>query len=140
MKRNFITKLFFFLSLFFLTSFTENTIVPDSRIAEAFGQKHVDFLLKNNPDLISYYNFYLDKSYRLVEMPAKPSKQQILEVKLKSEYQNVKSSKFNILLYDVKRDFDKNTYYNYHGKLLVMLSEREFMELYNAHKKKQINR
>lgn len=139
MKRNFITRILILISFVFLFAFNGTAPIPDVRISEAFGKKYVDFLLQNNPDLINYYNFYLTKSYLLVEMPNKPTKNQIKELKLKPEFAAIKSTNFNVLLYDIERYFDRKSYYNYKGKLLVMLSEKEFMELYNENRKKQSN-
>lgn len=43
---------------------------PDSRLIEAFGNERVDFLKRNNPDLIRYFNFFLDNAFQLVQHPA----------------------------------------------------------------------
>ena len=40
---------------------------PDPRLTEAFGKDQVQFLEQNNPDLIQYYNFYLDNAFTLVQ-------------------------------------------------------------------------
>jgi hypothetical protein len=40
---------------------------PDKRLYEAFGKENVEFLLQNNPDLIEYYNYYLDNAFVLVQ-------------------------------------------------------------------------
>lgn len=117
-------------------AFSQSTPVPDKRIVEAFGQKHVDFLLKNNPNLILYYNFYLENAWKFIELPADKMKG-LPKLELQSQYKNTKSSKFNLLLYQVKRYYDRENYYVYNGKVLLLLSEENFMKLYNEYKKNQ---
>ena len=73
MKRNLIknTSIILVLCLTLVTSlFSQNTnkVIPDSRLYQCFEKSYVDNLLKNNPEKIAYYNFYLDHSYYTVKL------------------------------------------------------------------------
>lgn len=66
-------KIFFlvtFITLLGITFAQESKVpIPDTRIVEAFGQETVDYLLQTSPRTIEYYNFFLDESYTISEIP-----------------------------------------------------------------------
>jgi len=125
-----------FFSFILLSSFTK--ITPDQRLIDYLGTEKVNTLQKNNPNLIAYYNFYLDNAYILEEIPADKLAGNGFST-LTAPLQNgkVNTKKLNILLLDIQRKFDTRVYYKVKGssQVFVFLSEKEFMEKYNAHRK-----
>jgi hypothetical protein len=71
---NRIYRLFILVSLLFIgqlgfSQSSKDMYSPDARLYEAFGKDRIEFLKQNNPDLIMYYNFYLDNAFVLVQHP-----------------------------------------------------------------------
>lgn len=110
---------------------------PDPRITQRFGYEYVDFLLKNNPDLIIYYNYYLDYSYYLTDIPEGKAVSDIPILRYINN-QSIDLGNFNVLLCDVKRFYDQPSYYRIDNKqLLIFYSEKEFMKAFNEYRKQK---
>lgn len=113
---------------------------PDSRLFDCFDKSYIELLESKNPDLIVYYNFFLDNSYFITELPTeKINSSKIQTLKPLDKFKNSKTNiaSLNILKYDVKRFYDEYSFYRIGttNKILVFYSEKEFMIKYNEHRK-----
>lgn len=142
--------LLLFLSLlggcFFQTALGQSSVsnVPDPRLYEAFGSERVEFLQQSNPDLIRYYNFYLDNAFTLVQHPAEKvagirTSCPLLTLNSQTQKADVpdmrKGTKsINILKYKYQLSQDRPTQYRLDdsGIVIVFLPAREITEKYNA--------
>ena len=134
---------------FFLTGYSQEKAkpVPDPRLIEAFGQETVDFYMEKSPSTITYYNFFLQYSYTVVDFPTEKGDPTGLYPVLtkKAQHENVYSDyltqgvqRFNILLYDVKADTFNGEHYLIPGsrKILVFRSGAEIQALYREYQTK----
>lgn len=138
-------KLFIVITTLFWMSLTfaqTNTNTPDQKLIDAYGQETVDFYINNAPHLISYYNFLLNNSYKIVEMPQEKMSEidQFPEMKLKDKFLQEPQdfsenglSKLNILKYDIKIDQVGGAIYRLGNtnKLIVFYSGKEIQAMYN---------
>jgi len=121
-----------------LFAFTSGVITPDSRVIDYLGKEKVDFIQKNNPELIRYYNFFLDNVYYLEKLPAdKFTNNNMKTIELPLKKGEVDTKKLNVLKLEVQRKFDTPTYYKLKGRneIIVFLSEQDFMKKYNKYRK-----
>jgi hypothetical protein len=128
-----------------------NTVVikPDARLYDCMDKAYVDGL-QSNPRLLLYYNFYLDHSYYLSDIPDKKVDGiDISTVSLRNpgpqgeklffheDPANIKAGTFNPLKYDFKTQ--ANLFTNYllgnTGKILVFYSDKAFTEKYKTYLK-----
>lgn len=117
---------------------------PDARLYEAFGTERVNFLQQNNPDLIRYYNFYLDNAFVLVQHPAEKVSGNVNACPLlvlnnpalKADVPDMKkgTKSINILKYGHQIANDRSTTYRLDdsGIVIVFLSAQELTAKYNA--------
>jgi hypothetical protein len=116
---------------------------PDPRLYEAFGKERVDFLIKNNPDLIGYYNFFLDNAFVMVQhqsekIPGIISNCPILEVIspdfiIEKPDMTKGTKSINILKYKYQIEQDKTTQYRLDnsGIIIVFYPATIITEKYN---------
>jgi hypothetical protein len=143
-----VFKVFIFLMLVFQyqISNAQSTVLsttPDARLYEAFGQERVDFLVQKNPDMIKYYNFFLDNAFVLVQHPAEKvagivSSCPLLEVSkpsLSLDQPNINKGTKSINILKYKFQMEQNTSKQYRldnsGIVIVFSSATSFMEKYN---------
>ncbi len=128
-----------------------NQIKPDTRLYECFDKTYIQQLQKDNPELILYYNFYLDNSYFIgKEVPEKPvNGKDIHNVTLKRKTSSDKvqyfnedlsdfnPEKFNVLKYNFDVDYNRYTHYilGNTGKILIFYPKKRFIKKYNDYKK-----
>lgn len=138
-------KLFIVITSLFLMSVSyaqTNSNVPDQRLIDAYGQETVDFYINNSPNLISYYNFFLNYSYKIVEMPDVKMEEidKIPVMKLKDkflsepkDYSEKGLEQLNVLKYDIKIDQVGGAIYRLENtnKLIVFYSGKEIQTMYN---------
>jgi hypothetical protein len=138
--------LFFFL-VFAINVYSQNssksTVTPDPRLYEALGKSNVEFLLQNNPDMIGYYNYYLDNAFVLVQhSPEKFSsiikncpKLELNDASLTYDKPDISkgTKSINILKYVYKLQPDQNSTYwiDKSGITIVFYSEKTITENYN---------
>lgn len=127
-------------------STSKSTATPDPRLYEAFGKETVDFLSTNNPDMISYYNFFLDNAFTLVKHDAGkiPSlikqypKLELIDPKLTSDKPEMEkgTKSINILKYAYSVSSDESSTYRLDesGIVIVFYSTKEITEKYNKYK------
>ncbi len=125
--------LFLGIALTSLSAWNSKSIIPDSRLTDYLGAEKVALLMQNNPDLIVYYNYFLDHSYTLVELPAEkfdPIKDKPIKVSLSNG--KIDRKKLNVLSLGLQRNKETRLYYQVEGtsQVVAMLSDNEFMELY----------
>ena len=133
-----------FLSVFLMSSsFAQtNTNVPDPKLIDAFGQETVDYYINNAPHLISYYNFFLNYSYKIVEMPQEKMSEidQYPEMRLKEKFLQEPQdfsenglNDLNILKYEIKIDQVGGAIYRLGNtnKLIIFYSGKEITAMYN---------
>lgn len=125
------------------TAFSYAQEQPNSKLCDVYTTQHLANLKNNNPDAITYFNFYVNNSFEIVEAPDKP----INKVELKRIDFNTKAilsdeiiendlMDFNPLLYNCVTS-DSRTYYSIGntGKLLVMYSTEEIQVKFKQLKK-----
>jgi hypothetical protein len=125
--------LFLGIALTSLSAWNSKSIKPESRLTDYLGAEKVALLMQNNPDLIVYYNYFLDHSYTLVELPAEkfdPIKDKPIKVSLSNG--KIDRKKLNVLSLGLQRNKETRLYYQVEGtsQVVAMLSDNEFMELY----------
>jgi len=146
-----LSGLIFALLLGFSSTFTtaQNSTLsrnPDPRLYEAFGKGRIDFLQQNNPDLIEYYNFYLDNACVLEQHPSEkipgiisscPIMELISPEMTMDKPDMAKGTKsINILKYQYKIEQDKTTQYRLDdsGIVIVFYPAKITTEKYNKAK------
>lgn len=121
--------------------------VPDPKLVDAWGQETVDYYMNNAPDLISYYNFFLNYSYKIIEMPDEKMSEmdKITEFKLKDkfihepvDYSENGLQNLNIMKYDFQIDQLGGGIFRLGNtkKLIVFYSGKEIQTMYNETIKK----
>ncbi|MCF8370629.1 MAG: hypothetical protein K9H64_03335 [Bacteroidales bacterium] len=111
-------------------------IDPDSRLVEAFGQSFADRLVQENSNLLVYYNFFLDNSYYITELP--DDKADFFESLTKLPIApDTDPKNINVLKYEIKLKFDKETYFRMSdsNKVMVFYSGEKLNEKYNEHRR-----
>lgn len=132
MKLNFLLLSFTFLLLSSFSNVSPQNVDP--RIIDFLGQKKVDVLLKNNPGIIEYYQYYLDNAYYISELDG--GKMNSKNISGTIHLKSLKKSEINILKLDIQRAYDHPVYYKISNsnKLMVFISEKEFMRKFNSYK------
>jgi hypothetical protein len=119
---------------FVLFSFNAPTVKPDPRLIDYLGNEKLAILQKNNPNIIVYYNYFLDNSYILSEVPQdKINDNNLQELTVPLEGGKVNIAKLNLLMLNIQYKQDQRVYYSIKNskQILVMLSGEELMEKYN---------
>ena len=124
------------LGFLLFSSFTK--VIPDARLVDYLGEEKLAILQKNDPDIIVYYNYFLDNSYIIQTLPAdklKGGNYKTLNLPLRGG--KVDTKKLNVLKLDIQRKYDQRVYYKIANsqEVLIFLSEKEFMKKYNAYRK-----
>lgn len=109
---------------------------PDARLIDAFGQSFADRLMQENTNLLVYYNFFLDNSYYITELPA--DKSDFLESLAKLPIAPETDQKdINVLKYELTLKFDKEIYFRMSesNKVMVFYEGEKLNEKYNTHRR-----
>lgn len=123
--------------LSFLVSFkteTEVEIKNKEKLIEFLGEKDYEYLKFKNSHLLKYYDYFIDNSYYIIEIPAeKKSDVSYDKVDLPLVNGKVDTEKLNVLLLDIERDYENQKRYLINGssQVLVFYSEKEFIEKFN---------
>ncbi len=128
--------LILFIGLIFFSS--SSPIKPDKRVIDYLGNEKIDIIKKNNPDLIHYYNFFLDNSYILSTVPTdKLEDNNFQTLKLPLKNGKVDTKKLNVLKLNIKRSYEESIYFKVEGsqQVFIMLSEKKFVEKFNEYRK-----
>ena len=134
------TKYTISLLLVLLFSYAFKAIEADSRLIDYLGKEKVQILQTNNPDIIRYYNYFLDNSYIISSVPQdKLNDNDFPELELPLISGSIDTKKLNVLLLNVQRKYDENLYFKVKNSsdIFVFLSEKEFMKKYNEYRKQQ---
>lgn len=111
----------------------ERIVSIDDRLYDVFERDYLERLQVVNPFLLQYYTFFLDHSYKIVDMPEGKDYSDLKEVTIK------RIKKLNILKLQKEeqlvRNADAYVYYRIKktNKLLVLLPEKEFIKMLNQH-------
>lgn len=137
MKKNLFLFLFAFSSIpTFVNAQAElsHTTTPiDSRLYEAFSGEYLDNLATANPFLLQRWNFYLDNSWYLTDLPAEKSKDSYATIEVDD------LNKINIFSierkYNLQRDWDKQLVFRIKGtnRAIVLLPGKKFNEKLKEH-------
>ena len=115
------------LTIFFLVSFiSSQNPQPDKRLLDYFGQEKLDILMKNSPDIIYYYNFYLDNSWIIEELPQEKlnSKSILGVISLATNSSgNIDLQNINILKLNIKREYPSGKRKIHYLKILYIWDE-----------------
>lgn len=104
----------------------------DSRLLAVYTESHLLKLQAEQPFHLQYYNYFLDNGYEIQPIAAGKT----------TTFPTVRIDNpedFNILKLleeqPLQRAYDKPTYYRIegHDKLLILRSERDFIQALNAH-------
>lgn len=131
MKRTLLFSLFAL--LLSITSFAQgNTIKPDARLQEIYSAEYLKSLQTNNPFLIQRWNYYLDNSYFITDIPeGKEMDYPTVELDENQEINILKIEKEQ----NLSRDFKMRMYYQIKGtnRVLVFYSGERFKNKLNKH-------
>jgi len=135
MKKNLFLPLFFFssFSTFVIAqSDPSHTTTPfDSRLLEIHGSDYLESLQTLNPFLLKRWNFYLDHSWYVTELPAEKDTGAFATIKIEDfDHLNIFALERK---FDLKRDWDKQLVCKVENsnKALVLLSGKSFNEKLN---------
>jgi hypothetical protein len=123
--------------VFLFIAISHTPIVPDVRVIDYLGKEKVDFIQKNNPELIRYYNFFLDNAYAISTVPSdKLADNNFPTLSLPIKNGKVDTKSLNILKLNIQRKFDEAVYFKIKNsnEIIVFLSEKDFMVKYNKHR------
>lgn len=132
------TNLLIIASIIFLSLASFTGIKPDPRILDYLGQEKLDITIQNNPELIRYYNFFLENSYLVSEVPQnKLDENNFPTLKLPLINGKVDTKKLNVLILDIERKYDERSYFKVKDskEIFIMLSEKEFIKKYNNYRR-----
>ena len=118
---NFLLKsagsLLVFVLLFSISNAQTGTINAYPKVIEVFGAEHVSYLQQHSPDSISFYNFLLENSFKVLKKETFSSNldyNTLEEIKINTSWivdGSIDFKKFNVLLVSVKPDPTKDKYY-----------------------------
>ena len=121
---------------------TEDEIVPDERLLELYSQKHIDKLMTNQPNIIAYWNYFLDHSYFIENPPvSKANTYPNLEDAVLTNPEtglpydvSMEVNQLNVKLFHLEIQKNKRVSYRLGdtGKLITFYSKDEFLANYNA--------
>jgi hypothetical protein len=144
MKKVIVSSFFLLILSMTFAQSPKEKIATDPRIIEVFGQETVDFYLENKPSVIQYYNFFLENSYSIEEMPQEKMEglQTLPELTLKNKFQTdlvdyteKGLENLNIMKYELKIDSNIGPIYRLGNtnKIIIFLSGKEIQNLYNKY-------
>ncbi|MFH0894531.1 MAG: hypothetical protein V2A54_08845 [Bacteroidota bacterium] len=135
----------------FMSGMAQKTVMPDPRLSECFDAASLTEMQTSKPDLVSYYNFILNKSFYITSLKSeKPIVgTDIHQVKMKSEYSSGKTQYFNadpktasassinIMKYDFKQEQKKFVTYIWKeaGIAVIFYPKENVIMEYNSYKK-----
>jgi uncharacterized protein YtpQ (UPF0354 family) len=114
------------------TTFAQAEISIDERLYDVFDATFLKKLQADKSFHLHYYNFSLDNSYEIIEIP-KEKNMKLPKVKIKD------LSKINIIKLQqeqkLTKSYDAPTYYQIKGsdKFLMIRSEKDFIKRLNQH-------
>jgi hypothetical protein len=135
-KKSYTTLLFFTCFSTFVTAQSQlsHTAAPiDSRLLAIHSGDYLENLRTANPYLLKRWEYYLDNSWYLTELPAE---------KVKDSYTSIQIgdlSNINIMLLEkelnLHRDWERQTVFKIAGtdKALVLIEGKRFNEMLNKH-------
>jgi len=126
-----------FIIVFLFIAISHTPIKPDVRVIDYLGKEKVDFIQKKNPELIRYYNFFLDNAYTISTVPTdKLINNDFPTLNLPLKNGKVDTKSLNILKLNIQRKYDEAIYYKIKNsdEIIVFLSEKDFMVKYNKHR------
>lgn len=119
-----------------------DAVVPDSRLSEFFPDKHIQKLLTHQPEIISYWNYFLDNSYVIQSLPNEKANSyrnfaDLAKINPETNEQfdvSLNESEINVLLFNLRIQKDKRTTFRLGdtGKTITFYSKDEFLASYNA--------
>lgn len=114
-----------------LSAFSQDDF--DKRLLVKFSEEQVLKMKSEHPNVLEYWDFYLDHSYVIVDVPEGKSASEYPELKFKS------ADKFNILAHDITMNSTVKKYYQLPGsnQMLVLLSSADFTKKFNEYRAKQ---
>lgn len=122
------------LSVLFLFLFYQgfSQVDFDKRLLVKYSAEQLHDMAVNHPDILDYWTYYLDHSYRVETITPGKDLSHIPEITFKS------SKKFNVLDLGVSMNKTGSQYFKIKNKnqLLILDSDEDFTRKYNAHRTK----
>lgn len=113
-----ILLIFAIISLLSYSGFSQSTVTSDIRLSAVYSAEHIADLEINQPQEVEYLNWYLDNSYKIMEVGLeKSSTMEYLKnfdpatKTIGENVEDVDQLNFNIFLYFFERQYDRSTYY-----------------------------
>lgn len=106
--------LFYLISFVFFanTILAQNSVQADQRLYDCFPEDYIKQLEKNNPQLIRYYNFFLENSFQIVDYSTeKPSKGKVIYDYAKNNIKTIDIDNFNPFMFNLDLDYEHYTHY-----------------------------
>jgi|GEM_PF-1286475 hypothetical protein len=139
-----LTKILLLTIAIFFASFSKAQM-PDSKLSAVYTPEHLNNLKHNNPDAIEYFNFYVNNSFKITDLPQGKDleKEELHKINpitkeiTNEQIQMVDLVDFNPYLFSCKTDQNNRKYYSIGntGKLLIMFSNKEIQEKFRNSKK-----
>lgn len=104
----------------------------DKRLLAKYSEEQLTDMAENHSAVLTYWTYYLDNSYEIVDIEAGKNIDMYPEIKFKS------ADKFNVLEHDAKRQKVGKTHFRIKNtnQLLVLDSGDDFVKKYNAYRAK----
>jgi hypothetical protein len=124
-----------------------NPYQPDQRLYQVMDKTYLDQMFIDKPELILYYNYYLDHSFYIARLDNEKPVNGIdihtvqwnpdMKVDKKFDERTFDAKTFNVLKYNFARDLDRFTTYVWKeaGIALVFLPQRHFQEQFQDYSK-----
>jgi len=108
-------------------------VIPDARLYECFDSLFIETQLTDNPDIILYYNYFLDHSYYLTDLP--PKEDFIATLKSIDFPDDEDLTNLNVLKYKLELSNDKITYYRLgtSDRVIVFYEGNEITRRFNGY-------
>lgn len=129
---------FLFLALPASSQTSDNPYTPDPRLYQVMEKSYIDQLFIDKPELVLYYNYYLDHCYYVAKLDNEKPVTGIdihtvawnsdLNTDKKFTERTFDANTFNVLKYSFSRDLDRFTTYVWKeaGIALVFIPQRHF--------------
>ena len=104
----------------------------DSRLEARFSPEQIAQMEEQHPSVLAYWNFYLDNAYTIQDIPQQKLQSMQNSIRIKD------LNSFNILDTDLTMKRHGKQYFRIEGtqRMLVLYSNSEFTEMFNAQRNK----
>ena len=132
--KKYILSLIFLSFLLSFKSASDYEIKNEKKLIEFLGEKDFEYLKFKNNRLLIYYDFFIDNSWYLIDVPSeKINDLSYSEIELPLINGKIDKGNLNVLMLDVSRDYEHEVRYFVKGsnQVIAFYSEKKFIEMFN---------